>query len=135
MVNLANIGALRARKHGSGIEGGDDEDCRPWRRRLSSMAVSSSSFFRLSLLLLLLAAIVTACITLPVEKVLLSPFSCFSFQCPPHSWPIAIAVIVGCGISTFDESSVVAFLDLDQWRQRPLLSVRFCFKWLFFALL
>ncbi|XP_039136711.1 TVP38/TMEM64 family membrane protein slr0305 [Dioscorea cayenensis subsp. rotundata] len=34
------------------------------------MAVSSSSFFRLSLLLLLLAAIVTACITLPVEKIL-----------------------------------------------------------------
>ncbi|KAH7666968.1 hypothetical protein IHE45_12G029800 [Dioscorea alata] len=32
------------------------------------MAVSSSSLFRLSLLLLLLAAIVTACITLPVEK-------------------------------------------------------------------
>ncbi|KAH7666962.1 hypothetical protein IHE45_12G029400 [Dioscorea alata] len=34
------------------------------------MAVSSSSLFRLSLLLLLLAAIVTACITLPVEKIL-----------------------------------------------------------------
>ncbi|KAM0947760.1 putative SNARE associated golgi family protein [Dioscorea sansibarensis] len=70
VLNLANIGALRARKHGSGIEGGDDEDCRPWRRRLSSMAVSSSSLFRLSLLLLLIAAIVTACITLPVEKIL-----------------------------------------------------------------
>lgn len=52
----------------------DDEDSRPWRRRiLSSMAVvplTWSSAFRAGLFLLLLAAIAFAFITLPVEKIL-----------------------------------------------------------------
>lgn len=69
-------------KGGVGVDGGgegDEEECRPWRRRLlSSMAVSSwSGVLRISLLLLLLGGIVTAFVTLPVEKVhfsnLLSP--------------------------------------------------------------
>lgn len=47
----------------------DEEDCRPWRRRLS-MALTGSSFLRISLLLLLVAAIITAFVTLPVEKIL-----------------------------------------------------------------
>lgn len=51
-----------------GVE--DEEDCRPWRRRLSSMAVSWSSLFRISLLLLLTAGIATAFVTLPMEKIL-----------------------------------------------------------------
>ncbi|WOL00618.1 hypothetical protein Cni_G09331 [Canna indica] len=52
------------------MEGEDAEECRPWRRRLSSMAVSWSALFRVSLLFLLVAAIATAFITLPVEKIL-----------------------------------------------------------------
>ncbi|XP_078170998.1 uncharacterized protein LOC144565193 isoform X1 [Carex rostrata] len=62
-------------KGGGGVDGGgdgDEEECRPWRRRLlSSMAVSSwSGAFRISLFLLLLIGIVTAFVTLPVEKIL-----------------------------------------------------------------
>lgn len=61
-------------KGGGGVDGGgdgDEEECRPWRRRLlSSMAVSSwSGAFRISLLVLLLIGIATAFVTLPVEKV------------------------------------------------------------------
>ncbi|KAM7501332.1 hypothetical protein LguiB_000236 [Lonicera macranthoides] len=51
----------------------DDEDTRPWRRRLlSSMAFSFtwSSALRTFLLLLLIGAIAVACISLPVEKIL-----------------------------------------------------------------
>lgn len=52
----------------------DDDDSRPWRRRLlSSMAVlplSCSSLFRFSLFLLLFASIAFAFISLPVEKIL-----------------------------------------------------------------
>lgn len=68
--NLANIGGLRSRKQGISAVGEDEEDCRPWRRRLSSMAVSWSSLLRISFVLLLIAAFVTALVTLPVEKVL-----------------------------------------------------------------
>ncbi|KAJ8493835.1 hypothetical protein OPV22_015556 [Ensete ventricosum] len=52
------------------MEGEDAEECRPWRRRLSSMAVSWSALFRVSFLFLLAAAIVTAFVTFPVEKIL-----------------------------------------------------------------
>ncbi|GAB4843461.1 hypothetical protein Ancab_013423 [Ancistrocladus abbreviatus] len=43
-----------------------------WHRRLSQMEFSWSwvSFFKITLLLLLLAAIITACFTLPIEKML-----------------------------------------------------------------
>lgn len=63
---------MRARKQGISVEGEEDEEeCRPWRRRLlSSMAVSWPSIFRISLFLLLIAAIATAFYTLPVEKFL-----------------------------------------------------------------
>ncbi|KAA3455726.1 transmembrane protein 64 isoform X2 [Gossypium australe] len=47
----------------------EDEECRPWRRRLS-MAFTWGSSLRITLLLLLIAAIVFACFTLPVEKIL-----------------------------------------------------------------
>lgn len=47
----------------------DDEECRPWRRRIS-MALTWGSALRITLLLLLLAAVATACFTLPVEKIL-----------------------------------------------------------------
>lgn len=47
----------------------DEEECRPWRKRLS-MAFHWSSLFKFTFLLLLLAAIATACFTLPVEKIL-----------------------------------------------------------------
>lgn len=48
----------------------EEEACsRPWRRRLL-MAVTWGAVLRISLLLLLLIAITTACITLPIEKIL-----------------------------------------------------------------
>ncbi|KAB1214252.1 hypothetical protein CJ030_MR5G023165 [Morella rubra] len=47
----------------------DDEECRPWRRRILK-AVTWGSTLRITLLLLLLAAVVIACFTLPVEKIL-----------------------------------------------------------------
>lgn len=47
----------------------DEEECRPWRKRLS-MAFHWSSLLKFTLLLLLLAVIATACFTLPVEKIL-----------------------------------------------------------------
>lgn len=47
----------------------DEEECRPWRKRLS-MAFNWSSLLKFTFLLLLLAAIATACFTLPVEKIL-----------------------------------------------------------------
>lgn len=66
--NLANLG-LRARWPGKEEMAVDDEEkCRPWRRRLA-MAISWSSLFRAAILSLLVAAITTACLTLPVEKV------------------------------------------------------------------
>ncbi|CAK9151050.1 unnamed protein product [Ilex paraguariensis] len=73
-LNLANAVGLRARSSlKQEIATNDDEDCRPWRRRiLSSMAVSItwSSALRACLFLLLLSAIAVACISLPVEKIL-----------------------------------------------------------------
>lgn len=42
---------------------------RPWRRKLS-MAFTWGSVLRITLLLLLVAAITTACLTLPIEKIL-----------------------------------------------------------------
>ncbi|KAL6191112.1 hypothetical protein ACLB2K_037504 [Fragaria x ananassa] len=68
--NLANFGGLRPRlplKQANNIY--DDDEDRPWRRRLS-MALSWGSALRITLLLLLLAAVATACFTLPVEKIL-----------------------------------------------------------------
>lgn len=70
--NLANLGGLRARlslKQEISDYNDDDEECRPWRRRLF-MAFTWGSALRITLLLLLLAAVVIACFTLPVEKVL-----------------------------------------------------------------
>lgn len=70
--NLANLGGLRARlslKQTISDYNDDDEECRPWRRRLF-MAFTWGSALRITLLLLLLAAVVVACFTLPVEKVL-----------------------------------------------------------------
>lgn len=71
MGNLANLGGLRPRlslKQAT-PEDQDEEECRPWRKRLS-MAFHWSSLFKFTFLLLLLAAIATACFTLPVEKIL-----------------------------------------------------------------
>lgn len=52
----------------------DEEECRPWRKRLSlsimAFKFSWVSFLKITLLLILVAAIVTACYTLPVEKML-----------------------------------------------------------------
>ncbi|KAH9682925.1 tvp38/tmem64 family inner membrane protein ydjz [Citrus sinensis] len=65
-------GGLRARlslKQANSDFGDDDEECRPWRRRLS-MAFTWGSALRITLLILLVAAVVTACFTLPVEKIL-----------------------------------------------------------------
>lgn len=47
----------------------DDEECRPWRRRLF-MAFTWGSALRITLILLLFAAVVTACFTFPIEKIL-----------------------------------------------------------------
>ncbi|CAL5353834.1 unnamed protein product [Camellia sinensis] len=79
-LNLANagvVGGLRARsslRQEIWNHHQDDDDSRPWRRRLlSSMAVlplSCSSLFRFSLFLLLFASIAFAFISLPVEKIL-----------------------------------------------------------------
>lgn len=69
--NLANLGGLRPRlslKQAT-PEDQDEEECRPWRKRLS-MAFHWSSLLKFTFLLLLLAAIATACFTLPVEKIL-----------------------------------------------------------------
>lgn len=55
------------------IANNDADDCRPWSRRLSSMTTVTltwPSVLRIGLFFLLLAAIVTACITLPVDKIL-----------------------------------------------------------------
>lgn len=70
--NLANLEGLRFRlsfKQSSSDYIDGDEECRPWRRRLS-MAFSWLSFLRITFLLLLIAAIAVACFTLPVEKIL-----------------------------------------------------------------
>ena len=71
MKNLANLGGLRARlslKQAISDYSVDDEECRPWRRRLF-MAFTWGSALRITLILLLFAAVVTACFTFPVEKV------------------------------------------------------------------
>lgn len=73
--NLANLGGLRPRlslKQAT-PDDQDEEECRPWRKRLS-MAFHWSSLFKFTFLLLLLAAIATACFTLPVEKVSFFPY-------------------------------------------------------------
>lgn len=56
-------------KHSISDHNDDEEECRPWRRRLS-MAFTWRSALKIILLLLLLAAAVTACFTLPIEKIL-----------------------------------------------------------------
>ncbi|EEF45317.1 TVP38/TMEM64 family membrane protein slr0305 [Ricinus communis] len=50
----------------------NEEECRPWRRKLSSTMASMTwgSALRITLLFLLIAAVVVACFTLPVEKIL-----------------------------------------------------------------
>ncbi|KAK7303244.1 hypothetical protein RJT34_14146 [Clitoria ternatea] len=70
--NLANLVGLRARsslKQPSVELNDEDEECRPWRRRLT-MAFSWPTALRITLLLLLLAAFIIACFTLPVEKMM-----------------------------------------------------------------
>ncbi|GFY85176.1 hypothetical protein Acr_03g0019500 [Actinidia rufa] len=69
-LNLAYLGGLRPRLplKQNIVEDQNDEDCRPWRHRLS-MAFNLGSFLRITLLLLLIVAIATAFLTLPVEKV------------------------------------------------------------------
>lgn len=51
-----------------------DEECRPWRKKISLSIMASrfswGSACKIAFLLLLLAAIVTACYTLPIEKML-----------------------------------------------------------------
>lgn len=74
-LNLANLGGLRARSSLSKQDMtniNDNEDSRPWRRRLSSiaMALTWGSAFRIALFLLLLGAITTAFSYLPIEKIL-----------------------------------------------------------------
>lgn len=79
-LNLANIEGLRARssgRQGSGRGGEEDEEDEEFRitrcRRLLmalKLNVTCASAFRIALFLLLLAAIATACISLPVEKIL-----------------------------------------------------------------
>lgn len=72
MKNLANLGGLRARlslKQAISDYSVDDEECRPWRRRLF-MAFTWGSALRITLILLLFAAVVTACFTFPIEKIL-----------------------------------------------------------------
>ncbi|RDX61642.1 hypothetical protein CR513_60113, partial [Mucuna pruriens] len=70
--NLANLVGLRARsssKQASPDPNDAEEECRPWRRRLT-MSFSWASALRITILLLLLAAVITACFTLPVEKLM-----------------------------------------------------------------
>lgn len=72
MKNLANLGGLRARlslKQAISDYSVDDEECRPWRRRLF-MAFTWGSALRITLIVLLFAAVVTACFTFPIEKIL-----------------------------------------------------------------
>lgn len=72
-ANLANVGGLRARlalKQSPSGCADDEEECRPWRRRFSLMALTWGSALRIALLLSLLLAGVVACFTLPVEKIL-----------------------------------------------------------------
>ncbi|WVY94855.1 hypothetical protein V8G54_033943, partial [Vigna mungo] len=71
-INLANLVGLRARsssKQASPDLQDEEEECRPWRRRLT-MSFSWASALRITILLLLLAAVITACFTLPVEKMM-----------------------------------------------------------------
>ncbi|KAK2394070.1 TVP38/TMEM64 family membrane protein [Trifolium repens] len=70
--NLANLEGLRARsslKQPSLDLKDEEEECRPWRRRIT-MAFSWASAFRITLLLLLLVAVIVACFTLPIEKMM-----------------------------------------------------------------
>ncbi|KAG7013587.1 hypothetical protein SDJN02_23754, partial [Cucurbita argyrosperma subsp. argyrosperma] len=68
--NLANLGGLRARlslKHSVSDHNDEEEECRPWRRRLF-MAFTWRSALKITFLLILVAAAVIACFTLPIEK-------------------------------------------------------------------
>lgn len=84
-TDLANIG-LRTRlpmklSSPTRTDDDDDEDCRPWHRRIR-MALSLSSWgsaLRIALLLSLVVAVVVACFTLPVEQVRY-PFSALAFS-------------------------------------------------------
>ena len=78
-INLANLVGLRARsssKQASPDLHDEEEECRPWRRRLT-MSFSWASALRITILLLLLAAVIVACFTLPIEKVPPSLLSSF----------------------------------------------------------
>jgi len=87
----------------------DDEDCRPWRHRLSSSMASFSwaSLLRITIFLLLVAAAVFAFFTLPVEKVsiFLLPFLSlsflFSFLCPMARLLMWVSLFLRwiCGVS------------------------------------
>ncbi|KAI3719724.1 hypothetical protein L6452_20626 [Arctium lappa] len=76
-INLANVVGLRARSSlNPDLTNGDDEDFRPWRRRLlSSMKMKVlfsftwSSAVHISIFLMLIAVFVFSCFSLSVEKV------------------------------------------------------------------
>lgn len=81
-INLANLGGLNLRPRLSLkqalAEDPEDEECRPWRKKISffsplsiimAFKFSWVSSFKISLLILLIGSIVFACFTLPVEKV------------------------------------------------------------------
>ncbi|QCD77100.1 mercuric reductase [Vigna unguiculata] len=63
------IGLAKERKQASPDLQDEEEECRPWRRRLT-MSFSWASALRITILLLLLAAVITACFTLPIEKMM-----------------------------------------------------------------
>ncbi|KVI03938.1 SNARE associated Golgi protein [Cynara cardunculus var. scolymus] len=77
-INLANVVGLRARSSlKPDLTNEDDEDFRPWRRRLLSSVKMNVSFsftwssaVRASIFLLLLGVFAFACFSLPVEKIL-----------------------------------------------------------------
>jgi hypothetical protein len=89
--NLANLEGLRARsslKQPSLDLKDEEEECRPWRRRIT-MAFSWASAFRITLLLLLLVAVIVACFTLPIEKVSFF-FYPFSLSLRFRFWVVSI---------------------------------------------
>lgn len=82
-INLANLGGINLRPRLSLkqalAEDPEDEECRPWRRRIlifsphsivMAFKFSWASLLKIALLLLLIGAILVACFTLPVDKVL-----------------------------------------------------------------
>ena len=71
----------------------DEEECRPWRRRLT-MAFSWGSTLRITLLLLLVAAVVTACFTLPIEKVFIFIYTRLEFNSRLLIFDLSICILI-----------------------------------------